>query len=252
MSRRLLLLLFVFAASGCSQKGPDTYGDDAPRSSDFDPVAPPKIVIFEGTQVRKDPAPYTPRPMFDAPRPDVSKITAKPASVTRTKDQRPPTKVSLSIYREGDDLRQNQMARLESSAAPKFSVQQWVNSSPLTLTQLRGKIVVLDFWATWCQPCLRSVPHNNDLAKRYKADGVVLIGICHPQGADRMIPIAKQLGIQYPIAIDARGTTIANYRVNEYPDYYLIDRSGQLRVADCRNDSIEAAIQALLSEDQSG
>lgn len=142
-------------------------------------------------------------------------------------------------------------ARLEklqgSVQPPALVLKDWQNSSVLTLAELKGKIVVLDFWATWCGPCIKSIPHTNELAAKYK-DSVVFIGICHPKGADKMKGVVETHGIKYPVAIDPAGATIAAYAVNSYPDYYIIDQTGTLVVADCANGEVEAVIEKLLKK----
>jgi peroxiredoxin len=83
---------------------------------------------------------------------------------------------------------------------------------------------------------------------KYKDQGLVVIGVCHERGADKMQQTVKDKGIKYPVAADLTGMTNKAWKVDSYPDYYLIDRAGRLRVADCKNDKIEDAIKALLAE----
>jgi peroxiredoxin len=83
---------------------------------------------------------------------------------------------------------------------------------------------------------------------RYGEQGLVIIGVCHPRGVEKMADAVKQHGIKYPVAADASGKTNESYKVNGYPDYYFIDRAGKLRIADCKNGSVEDAIKALLAE----
>ncbi len=118
-----------------------------------------------------------------------------------------------------------------------------------SLAELRGKIVVLDFWATWCGPCIASIPKLNALAEKYADKGVVIIGVCHPEGGEKMLDTAKAHKIAYPICLDGRGEANAAYSVNGYPDFYIIDREGRLRGADVINARIEDAIEHLLAED---
>ena len=94
----------------------------------------------------------------------------------------------------------------------------------------------------------KAVAANNALAKKYGED-VVLIGVCHDRGAERMAETVKSRNIRYPVCHDVDNTTINAYMVNGYPDYYVFDRKGRLRVPDCRNAKVEAAIKFLLAEE---
>ena len=135
---------------------------------------------------------------------------------------------------------------MQGKTAPKLALKEWINSKPLDLDALKGKIVVLDFWATWCGPCLRAVPHTNEMNQKYAREGVVIIGVCNKRGAEKMADTVKKHGIEYPVAVD--DGTNASYRVNSFPDYYVIDRHGILRWADVANKDVEKAIEILLRE----
>jgi thiol-disulfide isomerase/thioredoxin len=151
-------------------------------------------------------------------------------------------------WREGEPAQRQRLEGMEGKAPPALQVSNWINSKDMTLGDLKGKVVLLDFWATWCGPCINAIPHTNELAEKYKDKGLVIIGVCHPEGVEKMADTAKEKGIKYPIAADKAGKTIAAYKVNGYPDYYLIDRAGKLRIADCKNGSVDEAVEALISE----
>ena len=128
-----------------------------------------------------------------------------------------------------------QLDEMQGKPAPK-----------LALKDLKGKIIVLDFWATWCGPCLAAIPHTNEMMENYADKGVVFIGVCAQRGAEKMADTVKQRGIKYPVATDS-GTNAA-YKANSYPDYYIIDRNGVLRWADIANRDVEKAVKILLEE----
>src|SRR5436309_2703130 len=75
----------------------------------------------------------------------------------------------------------DKLETMQGKPAPALVLKGWINSKPLTAADLKGKIVVLDFWATWCGPCIASIPHNNELAKKFADKAVVFIGICAPR-----------------------------------------------------------------------
>jgi thiol-disulfide isomerase/thioredoxin len=154
-----------------------------------------------------------------------------------------------AAWLENNPQRDSLLTAITDKPAPALAVTTWANGKPLALADLKGKVVLLDFWATWCGPCIASIPHNNELAAKYRDQGLVVLGICHPKGGEKMQETVEQKGMRYPTALDADGKTIAAFGANSYPDYYLIDRQGVLRVADCNNKDVEAAIQALLAQD---
>ena len=149
-----------------------------------------------------------------------------------------------------DNKNRDAITALQGKPAPALSLTNWINSKPLTLADLKGKIVVLDFWATWCGPCLASVPHNNELQKKYADKGVVIIGVCAISGGEKMAQTVKEHGIEYAVALDtgAKGDTLEAFKADSFPDYYIIDRKGNLHWGDVVNSDVEMAIQLLLAE----
>lgn len=167
-----------------------------------------------------------------------------PDPVVRTPSKEPP-----AAWLEGSaaDRRRLESA-LGGKTPPAVESRTWINSDPLDLESLRGKVVMLDFWATWCGPCMRAIPHTNELHARYGDAGLVIIGVCAQRGVEKMASTVQARGITYPVCADEAGTIVKAYQVNGFPDYYFIDRSGTLRIADCRNERIDDAIKMLLAE----
>lgn len=93
------------------------------------------------------------------------------------------------------------------------------------------------------------MPGLKDLVARYGDQGLVLIGVHTANDGERMASFVKEQGIDYPVAIDRAGKpTVSAFAVDSFPDYYIVDRAGTVRVADLPNQALEATVQALLAE----
>ncbi|MGY8672231.1 MAG: TlpA family protein disulfide reductase [Verrucomicrobiia bacterium] len=139
---------------------------------------------------------------------------------------------------------------MHGKVSPDWKLKGWLNSRALKLPELKGRIVVLDFWATWCAECVRAIPKLNALQNKYASKGVVIVGVCATDGSERIAEVVKSRGITYPVAIDSDGITNQRYKANSSPDYYIIDRDGKLRWGDFANRHLEKAIQILLAEEK--
>src|SRR5688572_24004687 len=92
---------------------------------------------------------------------------------------------------EGTADKRRELDALQGKPPPALQTTDWVNREPVTLDQLKGKVVLLDFWATWCGPCIAAIPHTNELQAKYGERGLVIIGVCHPQGVEKMAQMAR-------------------------------------------------------------
>lgn len=153
---------------------------------------------------------------------------------------------------EGSDEKRKRLKPLEdkSNRPPELTVDGWRNSDPLKLKDLKGKVVVLDFWATWSPSNEKTIPKHNALIQQYGKEGLVIIGICATLGKEFIEDAIESYGIAYPVCTDIENNTNTAYAPDGYSDYYIIDRAGKLRVADCANKSLEDVVKALLGEKQ--
>ena len=110
----------------------------------------------------------------------------------------------------------------------------WINSPPLTRDQLKGKVVLIDFWTYSCINCLRSIPYVRAWHDRYARDGLVVIGVHAPEFAferslDNVKGAVADLGIRYPVALDNDFKLWRAFKNNYWPAHYFIDAQGRVR-----------------------
>ncbi len=93
------------------------------------------------------------------------------------------------------------------------------------------------------------MPHLNEMQQRLADQGLVCIGVHTKKAGNKMAAYVKEAGVRFPVALDHEGSTVKDFRADSFPDYYLIDRSGKLRVADLANADLERAVKVLLAEE---
>ena len=102
-------------------------------------------------------------------------------------------------------------------------------ASGLDLTAYRGKVVYVDFWASWCGPCRQSFPWLDEVSREYAAKNLVVIGVNVDHDRDRAERFLTDTPAEFPIIYDPRGEIAAAFKVNGMPSAVLIDRSGRVR-----------------------
>lgn len=96
-------------------------------------------------------------------------------------------------------------------------------------TQLRGKVVLVNFWATWCGPCRQEMPHLNRLYEKYRASGFVLIGVNVDDDVRKAADVAAKLGVSFPVLLDTDKKVSRQYDLSTMPSTVLIDRDGRVK-----------------------
>jgi cytochrome c biogenesis protein CcdA/thiol-disulfide isomerase/thioredoxin len=133
---------------------------------------------------------------------------------------------------------------------------QWLNSPPLTAPSLRGKVVLVDFWTYSCINCIRSLPYVRAWADKYKDHGLVVIGVHAPEFAfekepQNVIKAVKDLGVDYPVALDNDYAIWKGFSNEYWPAHYFIDTQGQIRhhhFGEGEYEQSEDVIRQLLTE----
>ena len=143
------------------------------------------------------------------------------------------------------------------TAAPEFTgIDQWLNSQPLTMRSLRGKVVLVDFWTYSCINCINTLPDVKQLHEKYKDQGLVVVGVHTPEypfekSTANVQAALKRFDIRYPVAQDNSYATWTAFNNQYWPAQYLIDADGRIvyqHFGEGRYAETEAAIQKLLAE----
>lgn len=184
---------------------------------------------------------------------------------------------SANLYRkvmefvEGSGFSEKKlMQKVESyataEAAPELKILEWLGTEQTTLASFRGKIVLLDFWATWCAPCIATFPRLREWHKKYGGNDFVLIGVTQYYGngaGKKMTPLqeldflgefAKKHKLAYPIAVAERTEDLMKYGISAYPTTVLLDRNGVVRYIGIgagfeESENLEEMIKKLLKEE---
>jgi thiol-disulfide isomerase/thioredoxin len=129
----------------------------------------------------------------------------------------------------------------------------WINSAPLALKSLRGKIIVIDFWAFDCEPCIEAMPHIQQLYQKYSPEGLVVIGVHTPRAeyerdVTKLRDAITKMGIKFPVVVDDQQKIFRDYRCDLWPSQFVIDREGVVRYSHGgvgRYDDMEQVVQQL-------
>ncbi len=138
----------------------------------------------------------------------------------------------------------------------KKGISEWINSNPLSEADLKGKVVLVDFWTYSCINCIRTLPHLNEWHKKYKDNGLIILGVHSPEfdfekKKENVEAAVKKYNIEYPVALDSEHATWNAFNNQYWPAHYLVDAKGNVRhhsFGEGHYAETESAIQNLLLE----
>ena len=153
------------------------------------------------------------------------------------------------VRTEKEEIEEGVITREEWGNAPDFTITDLEGNS-LTLSDFKGKVIILNFWATWCPPCRMEIPDFIELYENYKDEGLLIIGISLDGGDSRKVKqFSEKLKINYPIGLGDVNVTRDYGGIRAIPTTFIIDREGNIRekyVGYQRKAIFEEAVKKLL------
>ena len=144
----------------------------------------------------------------------------------------------------------------KAPTAPEISNGIWINSEPLTLKGLQGRVVLIEFWTFACYNCRNTLPALKKWDMQYRDKGLTIVGVHTPEldferDIDQLRREVAELGVTYPVVTDQDYSTWKAYRVEAWPTLFLLDKQGRVRwthVGEGYYEETEAVIKKLLAE----
>ncbi|HVF41515.1 MAG TPA: TlpA disulfide reductase family protein [Pyrinomonadaceae bacterium] len=157
------------------------------------------------------------------------------------------------------------VAGVEAGAPPELKIAEWIEQQPVRLADLRGRVVLIDFWATWCGPCRYTIPKINALHKKYKDSGLVVLGLTEFEGnaegremtraeeTEFLRRFRRKQGVGYGFGVEDGQETARSYGIVSLPTAVLIDRRGRVRfltisASDVEFEALASMVKKLLDE----
>ena len=246
-----LTALWILAACGAPQ-------------SDTDTIAPEAAPAPEALAAPPDAGASTTTPLLEAQGPpaETDGVAVEPVAE--------PVKEAL-VGGDPSSIDSQAAAKVEDSMtpaplktggmvgdrAPEFTgILEWINSEPLTMEELRGKVVLVDFWTFACHNCIATMPYLKDWHAKYADQGLVIVGVHSPEfefekPTASVVKATVKFGLEYPVAQDNDFATWWSYDNRYWPAEYLVDKEGVIRYrhfGEGAYEETESQIRALLQE----
>jgi len=132
-------------------------------------------------------------------------------------------------------------------ATPDFSLDT-LDGGKFKLSDQVGQLVIVNFWATWCQPCRAELPAFEEVYQNNRAKGLVVVGVDVAEPPDAVAKYVSEMGLTYPIALDAGGEATELYRIEGMPTTFFVGRDGRIRDMVIGGPLTKAAIESKVTE----
>ncbi|MCC6611878.1 MAG: TlpA family protein disulfide reductase [Anaerolineae bacterium] len=158
--------------------------------------------------------------------------------------------LAMTVF--GIALAQRNLSQPTSGPAPDFTMTTF-DGSPFRLSDQRGKVVIVNFWASWCIPCRDEAPILQSLWERYRDQGVVLVGVAYLDSDQGSRAFIVEFGITYPNGPDLRTEISQAYRIQGVPETFVVDQNGDIVhfiIAPVQPGQLDAIVAELLARDR--
>lgn len=152
--------------------------------------------------------------------------------------------------RAHDDPLWERSTHLVGAPLPPLDVGDWRHGDPVDLADLRGRVVLVDFWATWCPDCRKAAPVVEALTERLADEPLTVVSICASKGGERYDEAIADWGLSLPTALDATGATERAYDVLRWPYFVLADADGIVRASGIITKHLDEAVDLLLERER--
>jgi peroxiredoxin len=156
----------------------------------------------------------------------------------------------LASLKKQEQAKKTSASLVEGAVFPDFNEKD-LAGKPLSLSQYKGKVVLIDFWATWCGPCVRELPNVVETYKAHHGEGFEIIGISLDQDRPKLEGFLAAQEMPWPQLFDGKGwenKLAANYGITSIPATFLLDRQGRIIGKDLRGDSLKQAVARALAK----
>jgi len=136
---------------------------------------------------------------------------------------------------------------LISGPAPDFTLDS-LHGDAVTLSDLKGQVAVLDFWATWCSPCVEGMDHLQQMHERYADQGMVVLAINAGEEREEVVEFVAGHGYTFTVLLDTDGVVSDAYGVQGIPHTIIVDPEGEVHYAPGWPDEVEDTLRRLLAE----